>query len=70
MILFSRMVVRRNFRPSVIATTAMGIDAETVSPALRARYTVAAPKMIPKAAPVSTDLTVNSAYSFQAKQTA
>ncbi len=43
MMLFSRIVVRNNFRPIVIAITAMGIDALTVRPAFKARYTVAAP---------------------------
>jgi hypothetical protein len=43
-----------------MAITAMGIDAETVKPALSARYTVAAPKMIPKQAPVMTAFHVNS----------
>jgi hypothetical protein len=40
--------------------TAMGIDADTVNPALSAKYTVAAPNMIPKAAPVMTAFRVNS----------
>ena len=44
-----------------MAKTAMGMEAETVRPAFKARYTVEAPKIIPKAAPVRTDLTVNSA---------
>lgn len=35
--LFSRMVVFRNFLPSVIAITAIGMDAETVRPAFSAR---------------------------------
>ena len=55
------MVVFKNFLPKVIANTAMGMDAETVSPAFKARYTVEAPKIIPKAAPVRIDLTVSSA---------
>jgi hypothetical protein len=50
----------------VIAITAIGIDAETVSPAFNARYTVDAPKMIPKIAPVKIDLTVNSAIFVSA----
>ena len=55
------MVVRKNNLLRVIAITAMGIDAETVSPAFNAKYTVAAPKMIPKTEPVTTALIVNSA---------
>jgi hypothetical protein len=54
------MVVLRNSLLKAIDITAMGIDAETVKPALRARYTVAAPNMIPKAAPVITAFRVNS----------
>ena len=37
MMLFSRMVVLRSLRPSEMAMTAMGIEAETVRPALSAR---------------------------------
>jgi hypothetical protein len=44
-----------------MANTAIGIEAETVRPAFKAKYTVEAPKMIPKAAPVRIDLSVNSA---------
>ena len=44
-----------------MAITAMGIEADTVSPALSARYTVEAPKMIPNTEPVNTALMVNSA---------
>jgi hypothetical protein len=61
MMLFSRMVVFRNFLPSVIAITAIGIDAETVRPAFKARYTVEHPKIIPNNDPKNTDLIVNSA---------
>jgi hypothetical protein len=39
----------------------MGIDALTVSPALRPRYTVDAPKISPNSTPSSTALMVNSA---------
>src|SRR5262249_25202260 len=60
MMLFSRMVVRRNFFPREIASTAIGMEALTVSPALSARYTVLMPKMIPKMAPMTTALRVNS----------
>ena len=43
-----------------MAITAIGIDAETVSPAFKARYTVAAPKMTPKRLPNKMDFTVSS----------
>jgi hypothetical protein len=59
--LFSRIVVFRNFRPSVMAITAIGIEADTVSPAFKARYTVDEPNRIPKSAPNTTDFQVNSA---------
>jgi hypothetical protein len=58
--LFSRMVVLRKSLLSAIDITAMGMDAETVRPAFKARYTVAAPKMMPKQAPVITAFNVNS----------
>ena len=38
----------------------MGMDAETVNPAFKARYTVDAPKMTPKILPVMIALMVNS----------
>jgi hypothetical protein len=38
----------------------MGMEAETVRPALRARYTVAAPKRIPEMHPRIIALRVNS----------
>src|SRR3954462_4524240 len=60
MILFSRIVVLRNFLPNVMAITAIGMEALTVNPALRARYTVAAPNITPKRHPVNTDLIVSS----------
>ena len=65
-ILFSRIVVFKNLLPKVIAMTAIGIDAETVSPAFKARYTVEAPNMIPKIAPVMIDLIVSSAITVSA----
>ena len=37
MMLFSRMLVRSSLRPSEIASTAIGIEAETVRPAFSAR---------------------------------
>ena len=58
--LFSRMVVLNSLRPTVMAITAIGMEAETVSPAFNARYTVAAPKAIPKMLPMATALKVNS----------
>lgn len=60
MMLFSRIVVFKNFLPNVIAITAMGIEAETVNPAFNARYTVAAPKMTPNKLPTRIDFTVSS----------
>src|SRR5436190_7329990 len=60
MMLFSRIVVFRNFLPKEIASTAMGMEALAVSPALSARYTVEAPKMIPKMPPITMAFTVNS----------
>src|SRR5207253_8031483 len=59
--LFSRMVEPPSFLSSEMESTAMGIEAETVRPAFSARYTVEAPKMSPKTAPVMTALGVNSA---------
>jgi hypothetical protein len=50
----------------VMAITAIGMDAETVNPALSARYTVDAPKIIPNIAPVIMDLIVNSAILVSA----
>jgi hypothetical protein len=44
-----------------IASTAIGIDALTVNPALSPRYTVDAPKISPKSTPRMRALTVNSA---------
>src|ERR1700754_553737 len=63
MILFSRMVVLKSFRPRVMASTAMGIEAETVSPAFKARNTVEAPNRIPKILPISRALKVSSFIS-------
>jgi hypothetical protein len=37
------------------------MDAETVRPAFKARYTVEQPNKIPKKTPKTTDFTVNSA---------
>ena len=60
MMLFSRMVVPKKRLPKEIANTAMGMDADTVKPALSARYTVAAPKIIPNTAPKIMARIVNS----------
>ncbi len=64
--LFSRIVVRRipsnrdATRDSVMASTATGIDAETVRPTLSVRYSDDAPKTIPKSEPTTTAPQVNS----------
>jgi hypothetical protein len=42
----------------------MGMEADTVSPAFNARYTVDDPNKIPNNAPKTTDFTVNSATFF------
>src|SRR3954466_14896280 len=68
-ILFSRIVARRvpnardRPRKIVIASTATGIDAETVIPTLRNRYSDDAPKTIPSTVPSSTAETVSSGIS-------
>src|SRR4051812_37238946 len=59
--LFSRIVELPIFLKTAIARTAIGTDADTVRPARRARYTVAAPKKMPKNAPSRIALSVNSA---------
>src|SRR2546421_4166248 len=59
--LFSRIVEPPSFLSTEIASTAIGIDALTVSPARSPRYTVDAPKTRPKAAPMTIALSVNSA---------
>src|SRR5262252_6590852 len=53
--LFSRIVDEPSFLNTEIASTAIGIDADTVRPAFSARNTVAAPKMTPKMIPSATD---------------
>src|SRR5581483_11020837 len=64
--LFSRIVARRKpndrekTRNSVIDSTAIGTDAETVMPTLSSRYSDDAPKMMPSTAPSRTDGQVNS----------
>ena len=63
--LFSRIVASRgpNFermRKNVIETTATGIDALTVRPTLRTRYSDDAPKIMPRSVPMITGSTVSS----------
>ena len=59
--LFSRIVEPPSFFSTEIASTAIGIDAETVSPARSPRYTVDAPKITPKTTPMRMAFAVNSA---------
>src|SRR5438132_13085451 len=59
--LFSRIVEPPSFFRTEIARTAIGIDALTVRPARRPRYTVDAPKSRPNSDPMTTALSVNSA---------
>ena len=58
--LFSRIVEPPKRLSTEMASTAIGIDALTVSPARRPRYTVEAPKINPNAAPSRMALGVNS----------
>src|SRR5688500_11831908 len=64
--LFSRIVDPPSFLRTEIARTAIGIDALTVKPARRPRYTVDAPKSSPKSAPRMMALIVNSAGDWEA----
>src|SRR6266540_7526535 len=59
--LFSRIDARPRARKIVIESTAMGIDALTVSPILRARYTFDAPKISPSSTPSVSARGVSSA---------
>ena len=59
-ILFSRIVDLPNARRMEIDSTAMGIDAETVSPARNPTYTETAPNSAPKIAPRITARQLNS----------
>ena len=59
--LFSRIVEPPSFFSTEIARTAIGIEALTVSPARRPRYTVDAPNSNPKRTPMTIALAVNSA---------
>src|SRR5262245_14189269 len=67
--LFSRMVARRmpkardSPRKIVIASTATGIEADTVMPTLRNRYRDEAPKTIPRSEPITTAGQVSSRSS-------
>ncbi len=64
--LFSRMVEPPNRLSTEMASTAIGIDAETVRPARSPRYTVDAPKMRPNSTPRTIALAVNSATDCSA----
>ena len=64
--LFSRMVEPPRRLRTEMASTAMGIDALTVSPARRPRYTVEAPKINPNNAPRMMARMVNSATDMLA----
>ena len=59
--LFSRIVEPPSFFSTEIASTAIGIDALTVRPARRPRYTVDAPNSSPNSTPMTTAFSVNSA---------
>src|SRR3954471_17394066 len=59
--LFSRMVEPPSFFSTEMASTAIGIDALTVRPARRPRYTVDAPKSRANSTPMTIALAVNSA---------
>ena len=58
--LFSRIVERPNARRMLMDSTAMGMDAETVSPARNPTYTVTAPNSSPNSAPSRTARSENS----------
>ncbi len=60
-ILFSRIVERPNARRMLMDSTAMGIDAETVSPARKPTYTLTAPNRMPNSDPRITARRLNSA---------
>src|SRR5918996_1099452 len=64
--LFSRIVEPPSFLSTEIASTAIGIDALTVRPARKPRYTVDAPKIRPKTAPRTMALMVNSGGDCEA----
>ena len=64
--LFSRIVARPSARKIVIDSTAMGIEALTVSPILSARYTLEAPKISPRKTPRTRERGVSSAGDWEA----
>src|SRR5437762_9580505 len=64
--LFSMMVDPPRRFSTEIARTAIGIDALTVRPARRPRYTVDAPNSRPNNDPMTTALSVNSAGDCEA----
>src|SRR3954469_18036289 len=64
--LFSRIVEPPSFFSTEIASTAIGIEALTVSPARRPRYTVDAPNSSPNSTPMTMALSVNSAGDWVA----
>src|SRR5205807_7310417 len=59
--LFSRIVEPPIFFSTEIASTAIGIEALTVRPARRPRYTVDAPNSNPNSTPITIAFAVNSA---------
>ena len=59
--LFSRMVERPRVRKKATASTAIGIEAETVNPILSARYTLEAANTMPSRAPRIRERMVSSA---------
>src|SRR5262245_63782749 len=65
--LFSRIVDPPSFFSTEIASTAIGIDALTVKPARKPRYTVEAPKISPNTAPMTIAFSVNSAGDCDAE---
>ena len=64
--LFSRIVEPPSLLSTEIASTAIGIEALTVSPARRPRYTVEAPNSSPKSTPMTIAFSVNSAGDCEA----
>src|SRR5207247_11277392 len=64
--LFSRIEVRPRARKIVIERTAIGMEELTVSPILRARYTLDALKMSPSATPTIRARAVSSGGDWAA----
>ena len=54
---------RRATRRMPIASTAAGMEADTVMPTRRPRYALAAPKTTASTMPVSTEVTVSSGHT-------